>query len=543
MVEHTRTSRQQAARIGVATAGAGILAAVGCANAMEIPVGNPDVQVTWGNTVRYNLGTRVDRRDEVIARSANMDEGTYFKDRGDIVTNRLDLLSELDVSYKKMLGLRLSGAAWYDAAFPDDVRTAPTLADRGSYVDNRYSSYTKRYSRGTSGEFLDAYVFGNFQLGEMSGNLKVGQHGVLWGEAVVLSAHSVSYAQTPTDGLKALTTPGVDAKETALPIGQVSGSLQITPTLSLSGQYFYDWKPTRIAEGGTYLGGTDFILQGPDRLSLAPGVFLANQGITKPHDRGDWGANARWSPQWLDGTIGFYYRQFDERSPTISLDLANRTYRAVYPENAKLYGISLSKNIGGLSAGFELIRREKTALVSTITDGAAEGARGNTSHALANAVAVLGPTAWWSSMSVVAELAYSRWEKVTSGEQYFNTCSKRPAGDRDAGTGCVTRDNWQGFVRVSPTWTAVWPGWDIGANASYLVGLRGNGAVLGGGNYRAGSYSAGLTFTYNNRHDFSIAYNDYLATREPNAAGAIRVSNGSQIQDRGWLVLTYKGSF
>jgi hypothetical protein len=96
---------------------------------------------------------------------------------------------------------------------------------------------------------------------------------------------------------------------------------------------------------------------------------------------------------------------------------------------------------------------------------------------------------------------------------------------------------------VSPSWVGVVPGWDVAALASLSLGLHGNSAVLGGGNYRAGSFSLGATFTYNQRHDFSIAYNDYLATNQTTAAGVIRVSNGSQIQDRGWVALTYKGSF
>ncbi|MNP86514.1 hypothetical protein D3C76_1868010 [compost metagenome] len=67
--------------------------------------------------------------------------------------------------------------------------------------------------------------------------------------------------------------------------------------------------------------------------------------------------------------------------------------------------------------------------------------------------------------------------------------------------------------------------------------------MLGGGNEKAGSYTVGTTFTYNQQHDFSVAYNDYLATYEKDANGLIAVSNGSQIQDRGWLSFTYKGSF
>lgn len=537
-------SRRSGAALWAGASAAALLGFAGQARAMDIDLGNPDVQLSWGNTVRYNLGMRVQGRDNAIANSPNTDEGDYRFNKGDVVANRVDLLSEIDFSYKRNLGFRLSGAAWGDAAYDGDSRTNPAFANRGSYIDNHYSNYTKRYYLGPSAEILDAYGFWNFDVGGTSGNVKVGRQTVLWGEAIALTAHSVSNAQAPTDGLKALTSPGVDAKETALPVGQIAGTLQVTPELSLGAQYYFEWQPTRVAEGGTYLGGTDFILRGPDRFSLAPGRFLTNQGIAKPKQSGDFGVNTRWSPNWAGGTFGAYFRVFDERNPTISLNVPAGTYRAVYPENARLYGLSYSTTIGGVSTGLELVRREKTALNSSITDGASEGARGNTWHVLLNGVKIFGPTSFWDQLTLTGELAYSRWDKVTSGQQYFLDCSKRPAGDQSPGTGCVTRDAWQTFLRVSPTWVAVWPGWDVSALAGLTLGLKGNSAVLGGGNQKAGSYTLGVTFTYNQKHDFTLAYNGYLATRDVNpATGMIRVSNGSQIQDRGWVVFTYKGSF
>jgi len=520
-----------------------LMGTMGEAQAIDIETSNPDVQISWGNTVRYNAGWRMQKRDSVISSTPNSDEGDYAYDRGDMVTNRIDLLTELDVRYKTRTGFRLSATAWNDFAFHDDVRTNPALASRSSYTNNRFSSYTKRYSGGTSGEIMDAHVYNTLDLGDMPLAWKLGRQTVLWGEALSLSAHSVSYAQAPSDGYKAAANPGVDAKETALPVGQLSGTLQVMPRLSVSAQYYFEWKPSRLAEGGTYLSGTDFRLQGPDRYSRTPPAFVANRGVIKAKNSGEWGINTRWSPEWLDGTMGVYYREFSERSPTTSLNIAANTYSAIYPENAKLFGLSLSKSFGAWSVGSELVHREKTALNSTVTDGASEGARGNTTHLLLNAVTQLAPGSLWDLGTFTAEVAYSRWDKVTSGEKYFTACYKRAVGDQEAGTGCVTKEAWQGFVRFSPSWVAVWPGWDMSASASYSVGLKGNGAVLGGGNYRAGSYGLGLTFTYNTKHDFTVAYNGYLGTYESTPAGVIRVSNGAQIQDRGWLVFTYKGSF
>ncbi len=514
--------------------------------AMEIDVGNSDVGVQWGNTVRYNAGWRVQEQNSVLKNSRNTDEGTLSFNKGAMVTNRIDLLSELDVNYRKDFGGRLSAAAWRDFASQDSVHFNSAIPNNiSSYNNNTFSPTTVRFQGGLSGEILDAYVFKNFELGGTSGNVKIGRQTVLWGESLILSTFSVSDGQAPTDAIKALATPGVDAKEIALPIGQVSGNLQLTPTLSLMAQYYYEHRASRAPQGGTYLGSTDFIVDGPDRFPQANGSALLNNGLVKPRSAGDFGLAARWSPEFMGGgTLGVYYRDFTEKSPVASLNPAKGTYSFFFPTNERLIGLSAATNLGGISVGAEIVRRNNAALNSTIVDGSQNAARGNAWTGLVNAVALFGPTPVWNSASLTAELGYSYLDSVTANAKNFASCSNRPANDQSYRTGCSTRDNWQMAVRFTPSWTAVFPGWDASVNFAWSYGLAGNSslALPDHGNQGAGSFSIGTTWTYNNAHDFTLAYIGYLATYEA-VNGAIRVSNGSQRQDRGWLSFTYKGSF
>ncbi|ABB32475.1 protein of unknown function DUF1302 [Geobacter metallireducens GS-15] len=520
-----------------------VLGSLVAANAFEINTGNPDLFLAWGNNIRYNLGMRIQSMDHKIGNTASSDEGDYkFDKSGDLVTNRLDLLSELDFSYKKKLGIRVSGAVWADVAYNDNAKTNPSLADRGSYSGGKYNSYTKRYYIGPSGELLDANVWGSFDLGDMPVNVAIGRQTVLWGETVVLSAHSVSYAQAPTDVVKALSTPGVDAKEVSMPITQIAGKIQLTPELSVAGQYYLEWRGSRFPEGGTYLAATDFILNGPDRFSLAPGVFLRREGAVKPDTYGDFGLSARWSPQWLDGTLGLYYRMFDETSPWVSLNPGAGSYRAVYAKNAHLVGISFSKQLLGFSFGSEFSYRHNTALNSSIANGSLEGARGDTVHILANAIGSFGHTPLWTNSSVIAEFAFSKYLRVTDNENLFNACYKKAPGKDSAAYGCVTDENMVGYLKFTPAWTAFAEGWDLEMPMSVSYGLFGNGATMGGGNEGAGSYGVGFNAIYNTLHTFSLAYNGYLATYKDNGS-TITASNGSQLQDRGWLSFTYKYAF
>lgn len=517
------TKRQLSARLAAAW-----LAMYGGATAVhasDIDVGNPDLSVQWGNTLRYNVGWRAENRNPGWEASGIASTQAKY-DKGDVVVNRGDWLTELDVSYKGLVGFRLSGAAWYDASFDSKVGVPPGREATGNYIGNVFSNYTKRYFQGPSGELLDAYVFGNAEAGGMRINVKAGRQVNLWGEALVLSAHSISNQQQPVDGLKAAASPGVDAKEVQLPVGQVHATVQVNESLTLSAMYQYEWLPTRLAESGTFLASSDLLLRGPDRaFNAATGGFRVNQKLAEPQDNKDWGVNARYNSALLDGVVGIYFRNYTEKGPTLSL--APTFYRAVYPQNTKLYGLSISKLVAGLSFGGELSYRRHAALKSTIVNGAAEGARGNTWHALANVQKQWGQNNIWSSLNLSGEVAFSHLEKVTSGATFFRPCA---AGADIKRTGCSSQNNWEGTIRLTPAWTAVAPGWDLSATTSVTYGLKGNGSTTGSASEHAGSWTVGATATYNGKHDLSIAYNDAMSPVGPQP-------------DRGWVSVTYKYQF
>ena len=503
----------------LAISGLALYGAAGGALAAEIDTGNPDVSLQWGNTLRYNLGFRAESRNPGWQTSGIASTQAKY-DKGDVVINRGDWLSELDFSYKGQFGFRLATAAWYNAEFDKQVALAPGQV-ASNYNGNIFSNHTKRFHGGPSAEILDAYVFANFDVADMRANVKVGRQTNLWGEATVLSAHSISNQQQPIDGLKAVSSPGIDAKEVQLPIGQIHGTIQVNDKLSLAAMYQYEWLPTRIAESGTFLASSDGLLRGPDRGFGG----RTNLRLDKPRDDKDWGISARYNSELVGGVVGLYFREYTEKGPTVSLAPTN--YRAIYPQGTKLYGLSIGKLVGGVSTAAELSYRKDAALKSTILDGGADSARGDTVHALVNFAKQWGQNSLWSQINLTGELAFSHLDKVTSNAGYFRPCAANVDINRST---CSTRNNWEATVRLSPTWTAVAPGWDLGATASLTYGLKGNGATTGSASENAGSWTVGGTATYNGQHDISIAYNDAIAPVGPQP-------------DRGWLSMTYKYQF
>lgn len=528
------------------------------AQAVEIDTGHPDFNVRFDNTIRYNLAQRIENRDSRIGNSAISDEGDYRFNKGDWVSNRLDLLSEFDVVYKNKTGFRVSTAAWYDNAYGNTGKSNPNPPLNGipSYVGNRYSDLVKRLYAGPSGELLDAFVFANLDDLPIPTRFKLGRHTVYYGESLLLggNVHSVAYAQNPLDLQKGFASPGAEAKELFRPLHQLSFQSQVTDTLSIAGQYVLQWEAARYPEGGTYLGPVDFAFNGPDRQFVSASAGFAYRGdpIT-PRQRGEFGGAARWSPEWLEGTLGLYYRNFADKLPQAfitSLGPANTSqYNLIYPDHIDLYGISLSKNMAGISLGAEVSYRHNTPLLGQTlgiapvapAQGDTRGPRGNTWHALINGVGVLPKIYAYDTATWLAELTYARWSRVISGESLFNALGYTPCNGKDTFDGCVTKDYFGIGVGVTPTWFQVFPGVDVSAPLTYSVGVKGNAPTTFGGNQGLGNYSLGVAVDIQQKYRVDLKYIDYVGRYKDNGSAVTSV-NGftTYLKDRGFINLTFK---
>ena len=575
--------------------------------AIEINTGNEDFSVRFDNTLKFNYAQRVETPNSKLAHSWNNNDGDRNFSSGNPVSQRLDVLSELDVVYKEKVGFRVSANSWYDHAYDDIGRdNASTNQLNNGKPDSRHQSgYADRYYNGPSSEILDAFVFGSTEVGDeslLSG--KAGKHTVYWGETILAFAHGNSYGQSGLDISKALAIPGTEAKELFIPRNQLSTSFTLNSELTLAAQYFLDWDAARLPESGTYLGFNDGIQNGGHNLSLiaarnplfgAPGPIGTNQFLRltnghtyTPDNQGDFGLIAKWSPEWLEGTLGVYYRKTSDILPNLVLQptavgpaqLISGTagsYNQFYVDDIDVYGLSLSKTIEGVSVGLDLNYRQNMPLASvpaTVNpaagaaglpgfissfDGDNGVARGNTVHAVVNGLTTFGATPAWDSSTLLVELAYSRWLDVTENKQLFK------GEDWYRGVDKVSKDNYVLGVNFNPTWYQVFPGIDMYLPATYNVGLSGNSAVQLGGNKNSGSYSVGVGMDVHNQYRFDLKYVDNFGPFDTcdsagsagaQGAGAAPGANGqyncvpgqptafggplSQLKDRGMVTFTFK---
>jgi len=603
----------------IALAATAALAALSPARAAEIDTGNPDVVLRWDNTLRYNLGVRTQAQDPAMLANPNYDDGDRNFEKGKLVANRLDWLSEADLVVDKKFGARLSGTGWIDGAYghlSDSVAaTANTLDANGAPAPGQLSPYAKRFAKGPSGELLDAFVFANGQLGDTPVSVRAGRHTVFWGEGLLggSAIHGVSYGQYSLDLWKALATPGIELKELYRPRNSVTVQAQPTTELSLAAQAFLDWEAARYPESGSYLTVNDALLKGGDSLVAGPNQRLLQTPVGTPSKTGDFGVSARWSPQWLDGTAGLYLRRTSDIQPQLAVlpavatvpasacgalgftPLAATTcyinpaaatlpqilsgkvgqYAAFYGHGIDILGLSLSKEVSGVSVGAELSVREHMPLQSipvtvlpahlvnpaagqvatTALDGDAPGARGKTAHGVLTLIGIVNKTPLFDTANWQFEAVWNRWLSVEQNAAAFKGSETYRHGEdggltplaagHGANVDAVTRDYMGLALNFTPTWFQVLPSVDLSLPISWSGGAMGNSAVLSGGNKNAGSFSLGVAADMQSRYNLALRYVGFYGGYSKTATGMVDVTNGTNavLSDRGHVLLTFKTTF
>ncbi len=609
--------RRRAILLAVASA----LGVSGAAHAFEFDTGDDDLKIRWDNTLKYNAGKRVQNQDKAILGNPNADDGDRNFSNNSWVTSRVDLFSEFDVVWKRSYGFRLSAAAWQDWAYNSldgkSTATANTLVN-GLPVAGKLSDYSKRYAKGLSGEMLDWFAFGNFDVAGMPVSIKAGQHTVYWGESLLLGGliHGIAYAQNSVDQWKGLATPGTEAKELFRPRGGVTAQIQATPELSFAAQWFYNWQAVRVPESGAYLENNDLLNFGADSLIFGANPFAAavpgspvltrlwnlNAVAANRYNAsmGDFGLAARWSPAWLDGTLGFYYRNTTDILPVVLVTpglatlpaatctaiggtvlgpttcLINKnattvadaqkfgkvgTYQTAYGNDIHIYGLSLSKSIMGVAVGAEVSYRQNMPLVSdpvTVlpaplvnpalgqiattavpSNGDSPAAKGNTWHWLVNAISVLPNSILYDTASITAELNGMHLSSVTQNPGAYKGRAAYTAIDKP------TTTFWGLGINFTPTWFQVLPGVDLTMPVTWAQGISGNAAIPFGGNDGTGNWSIGLGASIYQKYFVDLKYIAYFGDYSKAANGSAAVFNGTNaaVSDRGWVALTLKTTF
>ena len=538
----------------------------GGVQAADIDVGNPDMAVRWDNTVKYSAATRLKAANVVLLSNPNTDDGDRNFSKG-IISDRLDVFSELDVIYKKSMGLRLSAAAWYDAAY---MGTNDNPGFPGGAFPNQFSVPYNRFTAGTRDvngrkvAMMDAFVFAKFDLGDASGTIRIGRHSLLWGESLFFGANAIAGGMMPVDVNKLQSVPGTLFKEAILPVPQVSGQIQLNSNVSVGAYVQTGFVASRLPGVGSYFSNADPAPAGGEALLLGPGVPPAiRTADIDPKRNGQGGVQLKVRGEQTD--YGLYAIRFDEKTPQLVVNLVPvpgapagtvmpGSYTLVYPHGVTAYGASLSRTFGNYNLAIEgSIHRNQDLASSQAVNLAGLShpgvifpatnntnnpgyAVGNTAHINLSTIGSLDSNPLWREATLAAELAWSRVLSVTQ-----NAAAADPNASRD---GVAVR------AVLEPTYRGVFDGVDIGVPvglgwAPYgsrpMAVSNPNAWIPAGG----GDLSIGLNATVRDAWRFTLAYVHYYgpAATFNDAARNNAYSWGQTLADRDFISASLRYSF
>lgn len=534
------------------------------AGAADIDTGNPDLKLRWDNTVKYSAAVRVKSRSAELVDgpdATNGDDGDRNFSRG-LVSNRVDLLSEIDLAYKNF-GARVSGAAWYDSVYNRSTDNNSPFTYNAVSVPNTEFTETARKLHGRKAELLEAFVFANGAIGEMPVSVRVGRHALVYGETLFYGMNGIAAAQQPIDVIKGQSVPNTPFKELIRPVGQVSGQIQLSSNLTLGGYYQYEWEENRLPASGSYFSSGDNI--GPGRESLLLGPPPAPRarylGDVNAKDSGQGGMQLKWSPAGSDIDLGFYAARYHSKSMDIVMSLAQTAsgpapagFRYLYHEGIRTYGVSASRTFGQFNIAAEASVRHNSPLShagSTDLYGIVPAAFGGptapsdnrdntvypvgrTAHLNISTLASLSPNVISPESTLLGELAWNRVTSITSHADHF---------DPNA-----TRDAWGMRVVYTPTYRQFMPGLDLDVPVGIGYTPKGTSGVFGSvfGPDKGGDISIGLAGRYEDTWHFGLNFTHYYGAAAPTAVplntGAVYTYKQA-LKDRDFVSVSLRRTF
>ncbi|MCB1877960.1 MAG: DUF1302 domain-containing protein [Chromatiales bacterium] len=335
-----------------------------------------DLYGSFDTTFSYGLAYRISDRDrDILGIAASPESGRGFSVNNDdgnqnfgkgLVSEALKVTSELELKYGDFAAF-VRGTAFYDFEVEDGEREKIPLTDEA------------KDQVGSDVRLLDAFASYRFYLGEMPGEVRVGEQVISWGESTFIqnSINTINHVD-----VGALRVPGAELREALLPDGIVYGSIAPTENTSVEAYYQYDWDKTDIDPSGSYFSTVDFAGQGGERVllgfgavpdSVPPNVVVSPPSLTavvarapdrNPGNDGQYGLALRFFlPELNDSEIGLYYIHYSSKLPLVNaitgtpegalgVDPDGQSYVQTaryffeYPDDIKLYGLSFNTDIG-----------------------------------------------------------------------------------------------------------------------------------------------------------------------------------------------------
>ena len=294
----------------------------------------------------------------------NGDNGRVNFDKGDAISQIIKGYTEFKINGPQQ-GAVVSTKYWYDHAYE---------AGHGnlySYDDSNWP----RLAKFKGIDLWDAYIWKNFKFNdEQSLNLKLGKHTLNWGKSQFFhnglnSVNAFDYA--------AMNRPGGDIRERVIPVEMFSFAADLNKHLKFEGFYQFKFRPSVVDGCGTFFEISDLVPESCGPLIITAGLddkstegalaaqsYIPRGASQMARDSGQYGFNLKQTlPSLNNAELGLYFANYHSRLTHFdgtnvtapgAKNFHTATIYSTYPEDIKMYGLSLAGKIGTTSVFSEL---------------------------------------------------------------------------------------------------------------------------------------------------------------------------------------------
>ncbi|UJA00914.1 DUF1302 domain-containing protein [Acinetobacter johnsonii] len=308
----------------------------------------------------------------------NGDDGRVNFNEGDVISQVVKGLTELNLKGKQQ-GAVVSAKYWYDHAYETGE------GDLKAFDDSAWP----RLAKFKGIDLWDAYIWKNFALDNgQSANIKLGKHTLQWGKSQFFqnglnSVSAFDYA--------AMNRPGGDARERVIPTEMFSFEAGINEHLKFEGFYQFKFRPSVVDGCGTFFAISDFVPEncGPIVITVMPGDKLTDTALDSKSyiprsesryakDSGQYGFSLKQTlPKLNNAELGLYFANYHNRTANFDgtavtaagpANFSTAQFFSIYPEDIKMYGLSLAGKVGTTSVFSELTHKPNQPLQFNGTD-------------------------------------------------------------------------------------------------------------------------------------------------------------------------------
>lgn len=540
----------------------------------------------------------------------NFDDGDRNFKQWSLINNRLTSNGEISFKYNNY-GAIFSGSAFYDDVYArghndnDSPATVNTYRENGQFPSanrtntNKFTSDTRRFD-GRRIRLLEAYGYGDFDLGPVPLNVRVGQQVATYGESLFFSG--VASTQGPFDATKAFVA-GAEIKDIILPVPQIAIQAGLTQDLTFLGEYQFDYAPTDVFPQGDYFSPADVVGPGAtfaygsanplvgdcngllnfsngvsldnlcrlltplvgnsqpgDLVYAAPSIIAVRDRDIRPSRWGQYGLGLRYALTPAT-TIGAYRIRYHDHNPAVQLNVGygfigtvagvpvttqiiNQpvpvSYNVRYFDGIDMSALSFSTTLGVVNVAGEFSYRQHAPVpVQAVISGVVSPvySRGNISMAQISAIYTTNPQLYFDDLVIVNEV----------GAVHVNSVNAVPdsPGIDTQGNGdklFYSRTSWAAQSLAFTTKRNILTGWDLQIPVSLGFIASGNPSLAGafGALYGEGDLRVGVgaKMTYLQNLEFGINYNMFFG--DPNKTIRGTTLKANPYSDRDYATISIK---